>query len=165
MLIILAEAALRSLLLGGIVWGALAIFRVRNPHIQMFSWVTVLVASLAMPLVMHWATLTVTHHVPLQAGPISWPEALPLAPLEDLGESLTGIAAPATTPIGGHVGLDWATIATAIYAMVAGFLLLRLVIGLRLTWQIARTARPVDEPWLAGCDVRVTPAIDGPVTF
>src|SRR5579862_8914417 len=136
MLIILAEAALRSLLLGGIVWGALAIFRVRNPHIQMFS----------------WATVTVTHHVPVQAtGPVSWPEALPLEPLQDLGESLSEIAAPATTTIGGHAAPDWAAIATAIYAMVAGFLLLRLVIGLRLTWQIARSARPVDEPWFAGC--------------
>ena len=166
MLIILAEAALRSLLLGGIVWGALAIFRVRNPHVQMFSWVMVLVASLAMPLVMHWATLTVNHHVPVQVtGRMSWPETLPLEPLQDLGESLSEIAAPATTTIGGHAAPDWAAIATAIYAMVAGFLLLRLVIGLRLTWQIARSARPVDEPWFAGCDVRITPAIDGPVTF
>jgi beta-lactamase regulating signal transducer with metallopeptidase domain len=167
MLIILAEAALRSLLLGAIVWAALAVFRVRNPHIQMFTWVMVMMVSLSMPLVMDWTTLTVTRHVaPVQAaGPILRPEAPPLEPLQDLGESLAEIAAPAATTIRGRAELDWKMIATAIYTMGAGFLLLRLLIGLRLTWQIARSARPVDEPWLANCDVRITPVIDGPVTF
>ena len=167
MLIILAEAALRSFLLGGIVWCALAIFRVRNPHIQMVSWTTVLLASLAMPFVMDWATLILAHHmVPGQeTARVLLPEALPLEPLQDFGEHLAEIVAPAPTTIRHHAALDWRLVATAIYAMAASFLLLRLLIGLRLTWQIAHSARPIDEPWLAGCDVRITPAIDGPVTF
>jgi beta-lactamase regulating signal transducer with metallopeptidase domain len=170
MLIVLAEAALRSFLLGAIVWAALAVFRVRNPHVQMFSWVTVLVASLSMPLVMDWVTLAVTRHtLPVHAtAPMLLPE--PLEPLQDLGEPLAEITAPAATAIRSHAALDWGVIdwgmiATAIYAMVAGFLLLRLVVGLGLTWRIAGNARPVDEPWLADWDVRMTPAIDGPVTF
>lgn len=171
MLIVLAEAALRSLLLGGIVWAALAVFRVRNPHIQMFSWALVLVVSLAMPLAMDWATLPLPRHVlPLAAPARIMPlEALPLEPLQDFGENLsqtlTEAAAPAATAVRGHAALDWRLIATVVYAMVAAFLLLRLVIGLRLTWRIARDARPLDEPWLASADVRITPAIDGPVTF
>ena len=48
----LAEAALRSLVLGGVVWFGLNLFRVRNPHVHMTAWVVVLLASLAMPFVM-----------------------------------------------------------------------------------------------------------------
>jgi len=46
MLAILAESALRSLLLGGVVWIGLNLFRVRNPHMHMTSWAMVLLASL-----------------------------------------------------------------------------------------------------------------------
>ena len=60
MLAILAESALRSLLLGGVVWIGLNLFRVRNPHMHMTSWAMVLLASLLMPLLMHWTTVTVT---------------------------------------------------------------------------------------------------------
>ena len=60
MLAILAELALRSLLLGGVVWIGLNLFRVRNPHMHMTSWAMVLLASLSMPLLMHWTTVTVT---------------------------------------------------------------------------------------------------------
>ena len=58
MLAILAESALRSLLLGGIVWIGLNLLRVRNPHLHMTSWLIVLLASLSMPLLMQWATVT-----------------------------------------------------------------------------------------------------------
>ena len=60
MLAILAESALRSLLLGGVVWIGLNLFRVRNPHVHMTCWAMVLLASLSMPLLMHWTTVTVT---------------------------------------------------------------------------------------------------------
>jgi hypothetical protein len=60
MLAILAESALRSLLLGGVVWIGLNLLRVRNPHLHMTSWAMVLLASLSMPLLMHWTTVTVT---------------------------------------------------------------------------------------------------------
>jgi hypothetical protein len=49
-LAILAESALRSLLLGGVVWIGLNLLRVRNPHLHMTTWIVVLAASLAMPL-------------------------------------------------------------------------------------------------------------------
>ncbi len=60
MLAILAESALRALLLGGVVWIGLNLLRVRNPHVHMTCWAMVLVASLSMPLLMHWTTVTVT---------------------------------------------------------------------------------------------------------
>ena len=60
MLSVLAEAALRTLLLGGLVWLGLTLLRVRSPQAQLTAWLVVLAASLAMPLLMHWPTVTLT---------------------------------------------------------------------------------------------------------
>ena len=72
MLAILAESALRSFLLGGVVWLGLNLLRVRNPNVHMTAWVMVLLASLSMPLLMHWTTVTITVH----ASPVPAPEHL-----------------------------------------------------------------------------------------
>jgi hypothetical protein len=78
-LAILAESALRSLLLGGVVWIGLNLLRVRNPHLHMTSWIVVLAASLAMPLLMHWTTVTVTlKALPVAAPETFWPAGSPL---------------------------------------------------------------------------------------
>jgi hypothetical protein len=52
-----------------------------------------------------------------------------------------------------------------VYLVVAGVLLLRLLIGLVLTWRLTRRARPVSDRWAAGADVRVSDAVGMPVTF
>jgi hypothetical protein len=64
MLALFLEAALRSLALGGIVWLGLKLLRVRDPRAHMTAWTVVLVASLAMPLIMHWAKLTLPSDSP-----------------------------------------------------------------------------------------------------
>jgi bla regulator protein blaR1 len=166
MIATLAEAALRSLVLGGVVWFGLTLFRVRNPHVQMTAWVIVLLASLAMPLVMHWPTLTIAR-LPLPIQPVPdnfWPadssvlEALPLAlPIEH--------GAAVVLPAKSAAPVDWWLIATVLYAGVAGFLLVRLAVGLCLTWRLARAARPMCEPRMIGADVRVSRDVSGPVTF
>ena len=69
-LAVLAESALRSLLLGGGVWIGLNLLRVRNPHVHMTSWVMVLMASLSMPLLMHWTMVSIT----LDALPVPTPD-------------------------------------------------------------------------------------------
>ncbi len=166
MLAILAESALRSLLLGGIVWIGLNLLRVRNPHVHMTSWAMVLVASLSMPLLMHWTTVTVTV------------DALP-APVADHLSSITNSPAldPLTTALpaepamaavahgGQAVSVSWLAVATACYALVAGLLLVRLAIGIYLTWRLARAAKPMSEPWTVDLSVRVSNVIAGPVTF
>jgi hypothetical protein len=43
--------------------------------------------------------------------------------------------------------------------------LLRLAIGIALTWRLAGAAKPIREPWAADSDVRVSDVIGGPVTF
>ena len=53
----------------------------------------------------------------------------------------------------------------AIYALVAGILLLRLAIGIYLTWRLACAAKPMRESWTANWRVRMSSVIGGPVTF
>ena len=98
-LAILADSALRSLVLGSVVWIGLNLLRVRNPHVHMTSWVMVLLASLSMPLLMHWITVSVTvDALPLPAPEAPWPAGSPLP--EPLNPSLPSdpampVAAPA----------------------------------------------------------------------
>ncbi|KJC46095.1 antirepressor regulating drug resistance protein [Bradyrhizobium sp. LTSP849] len=165
MIATLAEAALRSFVLGGVVWFGLNLFRVRNPHVQMTAWVVVLLASLAMPFVMHWPTLTIDR-LPLSA-PVPdelWPAdismsetpqpALPISPGTNMAPPARSIAS-----------INWWLVATIAYAVVAGLLLLRLAIGLGLTWRMARAAKPMKGGQLIDADVRVSRDVGGPVTF
>src|SRR6516162_5173212 len=64
MLAQLLEAALRSLVLGGAVWLSLKCLRVQNPQVRMTAWTVVLAVSLSMPLLMHWATVTIPTYLP-----------------------------------------------------------------------------------------------------
>ena len=168
MLAILAESALRSLLLGGVVWIGLNLFRVRNPHMHMTSWAMVLLASLLMPLLMHWTTVTVTvDPLPVPAAEHFWPAgpsgSLSPEPLHDMLPAERGMAAAARpAPV---QALNWLALATIVYALVAGLLLSRLAVGLYLTWRLARAAKPMREPWTADWSVRVSSVIAGPVTF
>jgi beta-lactamase regulating signal transducer with metallopeptidase domain len=165
MLAILAESALRSLVLGSVVWVGLNLLRVRNPHLQMTSWVMVLVASLSMPLLMHWTTVTVTlDPLPAPTPENLWSAQSPLP--EPLGSSLpSDLGVPVAVRGEIYQAVNWWAVATAIYAVVAGMLLLRLAVGICLTWRLARAAKPISEPWVASSNVRVSGAIGGPVTF
>ena len=87
MITTLAEAALRSLVLGGVVWFSLNLFRVRNPHVHMTAWVVVLLASLAMPVVMHWPTVTIT------VGRAAGPAARTFRACRSIAQSVAGTAA------------------------------------------------------------------------
>jgi beta-lactamase regulating signal transducer with metallopeptidase domain len=169
MLAILAESALRSLLLGGIVWVGLNLLRMRNPHVHMTCWAMVLVASLSMPLLMHWTTVTVT--VDALLAPVAkhvWPAKNPLTTPspESLSASLPSEPDMSAATPGEHAAaVNWLALATAVYALVAGMLLLRLAVGIYLTWRLARAARPMSESWTADWSVRVSNVVAGPVTF
>ncbi|MDA9404623.1 M56 family metallopeptidase [Bradyrhizobium sp. CCBAU 45389] len=165
MIATLAEAALRSFVLGGVVWFGLTLFRVRNPHVHMTAWVVVLMASLAMPFVMHWPTLTIDRlpaSVPVPGE--LWPADIPMleTPQPALPIAPGVVAAP---PARSGVSIDWWLVATIVYAGVAGLLLLRLAIGLGLTWRLARAAKPVKGAQLIDADIRVSRDVGGPVTF
>jgi hypothetical protein len=165
MIATLAEAALRSFVLGGVVWIGLNLFRVRNPHVHMTAWVVVLFASLAMPFVMHWPTLTIDR--------LPVPATLPtdVVPADiSIGETLQPVLSlePGVaigSPAGSTMAVDWWRVATIVHVSVTGLLLLRLCIGLGLTWRLARAARPLIGPVLIAADVRVSADVGGPVTF
>jgi len=164
-LAILADSALRSLILGSVVWIGLNLLRVRNPYVHMTCWVMVLVASLSMPLLMHWTTVSVTlHSLPVSTPETLWPAGSP--PPEGLRSSLPpDIAMPVAARAESYAVVNWLAVATGIYAFVAGLLLLRLAIGIYLTWRLVGAARPMSEPWTADWSVRVSDVIAGPVTF
>jgi beta-lactamase regulating signal transducer with metallopeptidase domain len=165
MLAILAESALRSLLLGSVVWVGLNLLRVRNPNLHMTGWVMVLVASLSMPFLMHWTTVTVmVDPVSVPAPQNLWPANGPLP--EPLGSSLPSEPGIGVAVRGGiHQAVNGWAVATAIYGLVAGIMLLRLIVGICLTWRLARAAQPIREPWAANANVRESDLIGGPVTF
>jgi beta-lactamase regulating signal transducer with metallopeptidase domain len=187
MLDLLLESALRSLALGGAVWLGLALLRVRNPRAQMTAWTVVLVASLAMPALMHRLTVT----IPAAAPPLRMVESLSSTLSSPLSEQVEAPAVPArgtlalppaaelgavqprhpVTPDAaerhgpGWSGFDWRALLAAVYLVVAGVMLLRLLIGLLLSVRMARAARPVQEGWAGGTDVRVSDDLAMPVTF
>lgn len=166
MIATLAEAALRSLVLGGVVWFGLNLFRVRNPHVHMTAWIVVLLASLAMPFVMHWPALTISR-LPLPL-PMFADDLVPAdismleTPQPALAMPPAAVVAP---PARSGLSINWWLVATLVYAGVAGLLLLRLAIGLCLTWRLARAAQPVGGVNMIAADVRVSRDVGGPVTF
>jgi beta-lactamase regulating signal transducer with metallopeptidase domain len=187
MLELLLESALRSLALGVAVWLGLALLRVRNPRAHMTAWTVVLVGSLAMPVLMHHLTVT----IPAVAPPLRVVASLSSTLSGPASEQLEIAAFPAQGPIAlppvaepvavqpphpvtpdpaerrGPVwsGFDWRMMAAAVYLVVAGVMLVRLLTGLLLSWRMARAARPLEEGWVGGADVRVSDNLAMPVTF
>jgi beta-lactamase regulating signal transducer with metallopeptidase domain len=191
MLWLLLEAALRSLLLGAIVGLGLKLTRVRDPRAHMTAWTGVLIASLAMPAMMHWLVVT----VPSSAPPLQLVEMIEAAPntlWRPVAESFDlsrpaqpETASPSVTntdPVrtasyserqpARAARINWFAVATGLYVAVTAVLLLRLCIGLVLTWRLARAAAPIGADWTgASCGsdtdstVRVSDIVGMPVTF
>ena len=125
----------------------------------------VLMASLSMPLLMHWTVVGITTDaLPVPAAENLWPENLwPAGSPEPLRSSLPSAQAmPAAARGESYAVVNWLAVATAIYASVAGLLLLRLAVGVHLTWRLVRAAEPISESWTAGWRVRVSNVISGP---
>jgi hypothetical protein len=165
MLEALLGAALRTLLLACLVELGLRLLRVRHPQLLLAAWTAVLVASLAMPVLQRYALMT----VPV---PISIPVAvdLPLS-LADLpgGETAAMAAVGGVTPADAAAapapgGPAWRLPLMAFYLMVAGAMLVRLMVGVVLSWKLLRAARPIGDAWAAGGRVRASAAIGAPVT-
>jgi len=182
MLALLLESALRLLALGGIVWLGLKILRVRNPQVQMTAWTVVLLASLSMPALMRSVAVTIPG-VPPPAELAKLVAAAPHLPFEAIRpmEVASPPVAPAPSvapprrPSEPNVtehrldaiawAVDWWRVATGVYLAVAGMLLLRLLVGVGLTWRLVHRARRVSDGWAAGADVRISDAVAVPVTF
>jgi hypothetical protein len=149
MLVQLLEAALRSFALGGVVCLSLRFLRVHNPQARMTAWTLVLMASLSMPVVMHWATVTIPAYSPppdVAVAPVSPPSTTPatVQPSESLTAKISRPPAAANDSISAYpheassvdsslAAIDWPSLAMGLYLAVAVSFLLRLAIGLALT--------------------------------
>jgi beta-lactamase regulating signal transducer with metallopeptidase domain len=175
MLTLLADAALRSTLLAVAAWLGLALLRLRHPQRRMAVWTAVLLVSTAMPALTPLMRVTIPNNriparwLPVASAQASWralrriaPPHLAPAPIAVAAAAASTPDVPAPAPV---AAADWRAVATAIYLAVAGALMLRLLIGLLLMAQIVRAARPVEEEWAAGTDVRVSDVMVVPVTF
>jgi beta-lactamase regulating signal transducer with metallopeptidase domain len=146
----LAEWALRSSLL--ILSGALLLraLRVKDASIRLAAWTAMLAGSLAIP-----ALTVVLPGLPLVMIRMAIPRATP-RPTEVPVVTHEAVAAPVragsvqdggASQRGSGVapGFDWARLALAIYALVAGVLLLRLCAGLEMSRRLLRSSRTTDR--------------------
>jgi beta-lactamase regulating signal transducer with metallopeptidase domain len=90
-----------------------------------------------------------------------------------LAASVTMPAISSTIPLSGataarawepHWIVAWGTWLTGIYAFVAALLLLRLLRGLALSWNMLRSTQPVVADWAASRKLRTSTWISAPVT-
>jgi beta-lactamase regulating signal transducer with metallopeptidase domain len=183
MLLHLLEAALRSFALGAAVWLGLRFMRLHNPQTRMTAWTVVLMASLSMPVLMHWATVSVPIHSPtisdaaIAPASLATPSPAPptaLAPEKKMSLPPAPDNAGAAARFPGSYGaarraaiaaIDWQAFAIGLYLAVVGGLLLRLVIGLAITGRLLRSGQRLDADWTAGSDVRLSATVATPVTF
>lgn len=137
---LLANAALRMLLVGAVAWLTLRLLRVRNPHAEALVWRMLLVAGLALPLLLYWQ-LAPNFITTLQLPVIA----------------VSGVGA-ADVPVAGWSVAPWLLV---VYVSVALLLLARLAAGLIAVWRLRRVAR-VSE---AGPDVLLSEQLRSPATF
>ena len=199
--VMVAEAALRSAVMGVVVYGVLQVFRVRQVRAQRYAWVLALLAALAMPAL-----------VKLPQPALRLPTASQL-PKANRAVTVHSSAAPAggvvvRTPAARlrtrslspqHHGIEVAQpqlhsgsrvessmrfsarerewlariaagftlrgsgVAALIYFSVAGVLLLRLALGVALTWQVREQS--VRAEFSRQDDIRLSARMKTPVTI
>src|ERR1700728_3732314 len=131
MLEALASAALRTLLLALLVGLCLRILRVRHAQLLLTTWTAVLVAALAMPILQRYALVTLPLSVDLPASfaDLSGSDA----PATHTVDVATSVVAPSA-----HDGSAWRVWLTAGYLIGAAAMLVRLLVGLALSWTLLR---------------------------
>jgi beta-lactamase regulating signal transducer with metallopeptidase domain len=163
MLEIMIEAAFRSFLLIGAVWIGLKLLHASNPHLLMAVWRLVLIASLLMPFTVGRPIIVLS---PAQIA-FGLTTEQPVQPVISTLASNPALANPSMEVTPGVVSprVNWSRVAASIYLLVAGWLVLRLLVGVALTWRLRRSARPIREEWTEGKDVRASSLVKTPGTF
>jgi TonB family protein len=138
---LIANAAVRMLLVGLAAWLVLRLIRVRNPHVETLVWRMALLASLVLPALLYWRLapdFTTSLQLPVIAG-------------EEGAEASSRGASSSMLP----------SALAAIYLGVGLLLLARLAGGLAGMWRVSRAARPLATP----DEVRLSEHIASPATF
>ena len=175
LMIALADAAVRSIVLGSVAAATLAVFRVKNVRAKLSAWKGLLLAALAMPaLVLVSPAVRVVvpvpsfadHRIAVSAGPATEPDvdittpvtrilpeqSAPFAqqprgyPSLEPSPQMPRIIEQAAPPAPARREIPWTLIAFSIYAAVALALLARILVGIAFGNRLVRTATPVDEP-------------------
>jgi bla regulator protein blaR1 len=154
---ILITAALRTALLSLIVALGLRALRVRHAQLLLAVWTAVLVASLAMPMLQRHISIVAPLPVDLPAS---------LAGLSVLQASTTPPVEMAATTAAAviHHQIDWLAWMTRAYFAVTGMMLLRLTLGLALSWRLVHRSQPVRDGWDVCDRIRKSKDVSAPVT-
>jgi TonB family protein len=143
MIPLLLEAAMRSATLGLAVWAAIKVLRIHDAHVEKLVWTLVVAASLAMPVLMRTAALS----VPTQTSVVV-PGGLILTLL-----SVRHSHAAVTTGLLG------------VYLLVTAFLLLRFLTSLHGVLRLYRRAQKTGADPITGIDIRISDTIRAPCTL
>jgi beta-lactamase regulating signal transducer with metallopeptidase domain len=172
MLEVVVRAALCTLLLALVVqlflWG----LRVRHANLQLSAWTAVLVASLAMPVLQRVVPTALPAPL-LSFSPAQLADPATPAPRSALPQISYPSAAVTRAPeahqsftwLESHPSFAWGEWLTKAYVFVASAMLLRLLLGLALSWRMLRAARPVHADWVGARKIRASAAICTPVTI
>jgi beta-lactamase regulating signal transducer with metallopeptidase domain len=148
---LLLESALRSLLLGVLVWALLKLLRLRDTGTETVIWTCVLIFALAMPLLSHYLprlAVTVPHRMapPPAAGPLA---------------SGAAQSAPSLLWLAAH----GQRLLTLMYLVGLLAYLGRLITGLVLTLRLYLRAAPIQADWVRGRRIRASAALKGPASL
>jgi beta-lactamase regulating signal transducer with metallopeptidase domain len=149
---LLLESALRSLLLGLLVWTLLKLLRMRDTGTETIIWTFVLIVALSMPLLSHYLPrlLVTVPHLAAGAAPAA---ARPLSGAVQAAPSLLWLARA------GQLMLS------SIYLLGFVVCLGRLITGLILTLRLYLRAVPVQADWVRGRPIRASAALKGPASL
>ncbi len=139
---ILLECTLRGLVLAAAVWALLRLLRVHDARTELRAWTAVLATLIAMPLLTGRLQLEVI----LPTLPVTASTATLVV---DAPAPAAALTAPAANPI---------PFLRAVYFLIAGALLLRLLAGLIAVFRLWRTSQPL------GPGVRISDTLQTPVT-
>jgi beta-lactamase regulating signal transducer with metallopeptidase domain len=167
MLEVVIRAALCTLLVAVAVQLCLWALRVRHPELLLFTWTTVLIASgamLALPRVIPSNVPASLSRSFSSAGIVVSGTGAPLLPLSAISSAISSSSAIAMQASKPRQIIAWRNWLTGAYVGVACLLLLRLLLGLALSWRMLRATQPLGASWAAGKRLRTSTWICAPVT-
>jgi beta-lactamase regulating signal transducer with metallopeptidase domain len=163
MLDLLGEAALRTVLLAGVVQCSLWGLRVRRAGLLLAAWTLVLTASLSMPLLLRATPLRLPLDPALSGALIDGAADLLQQPARIAPPSLPASVGEGAIAAQTQPSLRWWL--GAVYLVVCCGLVLRVVLGVGLSMRLLARSVPVRPAWAAGMWVRVSREVAGPVTI
>jgi beta-lactamase regulating signal transducer with metallopeptidase domain len=168
MLEVVVRAAICTLLLALVLKLFLWTLRVRHPQFLLSAWTAVLIASLAMPALQLFIPSAVPASLSRSfspAGIVNPRVAEQLPSLSAISSTIRSSGATATRGLKTNQQIAWRTWLTGGYALVATLLILRLLLGLVLSFRMLRATQPVRAEWAVGRKLRTSTWIAAPVTI